>query len=212
MDGRTNGKRVVPATVRSSSNVRRENAYPACSPPRTPPRHPPVRCPRRLRRPPSSSPRPLPQRQRVCHAPLLRPCRAFKCPAYPSRSPRPAWRERSPRSGCTTACSTSSTRSLSPGLSWSTTAACAGRTRPNRPLSFSSSMIFFSVAHEQPLTSEPISYTFSPPSICLHLHPNLPITNLLLLSFTVLWGILRLIHPCHPYSKSLLQFLFSYPF
>ena len=97
MDGLTSGKRVVQATVQSSSNARRENVSPAYSPLRTLPCQPLVHCPRRLRLPQLFSP---PLLQRLCNAPL-------KCPAYPSRSPSSVEKGRNPLSGCTRVCSTS---------------------------------------------------------------------------------------------------------
>jgi hypothetical protein len=108
MDGPISGKRVVPATVRSSSNVPRENVYPACSLRRTLPRQPLAQYPHRLRLPRLFSP---PPPQLLPHALLLHLRGALECPAYPSRSPRRAKKERSPLSGCIRVCSTSWTRS-----------------------------------------------------------------------------------------------------
>jgi len=165
-DGRTSGKRVVPATVRSSSNVPRENVYPACSPRRTLLRQPLVHYPRRHRLPPSFLP-PLPQL--LPQAPLLHPRGALKYLVYPSRSPRRTKKERNLLSGCTQVCSTSWTRSSSLGLSWSATAVCARRARS------------FVLCHSYqwysflPLTTNrQVNLIYpSPCSIYLHPHPTL---------------------------------------
>ena len=119
MGGPTNGKRLVPATVRSSLNVQQANVYPVSSRRRTLPRRPPLRSPHRPRRHQSSSHPPPPNSALWYRPSLQRSPEALRCPVYPSRSQRRARKERNRLSGCTLACSTSWTKSSSRGLSWS---------------------------------------------------------------------------------------------